>query len=51
MSNVRSIIDRVVNWLAVNTRSFGYLLPDTLELVLYLGLAAYFTVQLAQQQG
>jgi hypothetical protein len=51
MSNVRSIIDRVVNWLAAITRSFGYLLPDTLELALYLGLAVYFTVQLAQQQG
>ncbi|MGA2237652.1 MAG: hypothetical protein ABSG74_00390 [Candidatus Bathyarchaeia archaeon] len=51
MSNVRSIIDRVVNWLAANTRSFGYLLPDTLELALYFGIAVYFTVQLAQQQG
>lgn len=48
---MRSIIDRVVNWLAVNTRSFGYLLPDALELALYFGIAVYFTVQLAQQQG
>jgi hypothetical protein len=51
MSNVRSMIDRVVNWLAANARSFGYLLPDTLELTLYFGIAVYFTVQLAQQQG
>jgi hypothetical protein len=51
MSNARSIIDRAVNWLVANTRSFGYLLPDTLELALYFGIAVYFTVQFAQQQG
>ena len=51
MSSVRSIIDGLANWLAANTRSFGYLLPDTVELVLYLALVAYYAVQLAQQQG
>jgi hypothetical protein len=50
MSSVRTAIDNMVNWIAANARSFSYLLPDTLELVLYLGLAAYFAAQLAQQQ-
>jgi hypothetical protein len=41
----------MVNWIAANARSFSYLLPDALELALYLSLAAYFAVQLAQQQA
>lgn len=51
MSSVRPIIDGIVTWTAANARSFGDLLPDTLELVLYLSLAVYFAVQLAQQQA
>ena len=51
MSSVRLILDGSVNWLVANVRSFGYLLPDTVELVLYLALVAYYAVQLAQQQG
>jgi len=51
MSNVRSLADRIVNWTAANARSFSYLLPDAAELVLYLALAAYFAVQLSQQQA
>ena len=51
MSSVRLILDGSVNWLAANMKSFGYLLPDTVELVLYLALVAYYAVQLAQQQG
>jgi hypothetical protein len=50
MSGVRPVIDRIVNWLAANARSFSYLLPDSLELGLYRVLAAYFAAQLAQQQ-
>jgi hypothetical protein len=50
MSSVWNGIDGVVNWIAANARSFSYLLPDSLELALYLGIAAYFAVQLAQQQ-
>ena len=46
-----SLIDSLVDWIAVNARSFSYLLPDTLELALYLSLAAYFAVQIAQQQA
>jgi hypothetical protein len=46
MSSVRSIIAGLVNWVAANTKSFSYLLPDTLELALYLGLAAYYALQL-----
>ncbi len=44
-------IGSIVDWVAGNARSFGYLLPDSLELVLYLGLVAYFAVQFAQQQA
>jgi hypothetical protein len=50
-SNVRSIVDGLVNWLAVNARSFRHLLPYTLEIALYLCLAAYYAAQLAQQQA
>jgi len=50
MSSV-AVVDRLLNWIARNARSFSYVLPDTLELALYLGLAAYFTAQLLQQQA
>ena len=48
-SNVTPIIDRLVNWLAANVRSFSYLLPDSVELALYVFIAAYFALQLQQQ--
>jgi hypothetical protein len=48
MLNTKSILDGIVNWVAANARSFSYLLPDSLELVLYLSLAAYFAAQLHQ---
>ena len=51
MSSVRSIIDGIVNWVAINAKSFSYLLPDSIELALYIGLAAYFALQIAQQQA
>jgi len=51
MSGVRRFVDGIINWVATNARAFSYLLPDTLELALYLSLAAYFAVQLAQQQA
>ena len=41
----------MVSWLAANARSFSYMLPDSLELALYLTIAAYFTLHLAQQQA
>ena len=44
------MIDGAMNWIATNARSFSYLLPDMLELALYLTLAAYMSLQLAQQQ-
>jgi hypothetical protein len=50
MSDVWGMIDGAMNWIATNVRSFSYLLPDTLELALYLTLAAYLSIQLAQQQ-
>jgi len=50
MSSI-ALVDRFVNWIATNARSFSYVLPDILELALYLGLAAYFTAQILQQQA
>jgi hypothetical protein len=49
MLSVRSLADRIMSWIAANARSFSYLLPDTLELALYLCLAAYYAMQLTQQ--
>ena len=46
-----SLVDRLVNWIASNARSFSFVLPDTLELALYVGLAAYFAAQIIQQQA
>jgi len=43
--------DSFVNVLAANARSFSYLLPDSLELALYLSFAAYLAFQIAQQQA
>jgi hypothetical protein len=48
---MRSLVDSAVDWIALNARSFSYLLPDTLEIALYLSLAAYFASQLAQVQA
>ena len=47
--SVRSYIDGLVEWIAMNARSFSYLLPDTLEIALYLALVLYFAVQIQQQ--
>jgi len=49
MAGVGAIADGVVNWLAANARSFSYMLPDSLELLLYLSLALYFALQLQQK--
>lgn len=46
-----SLVDRLVNWIATNARSFSFVLPDIMELALYLGLAAYFAAQILQQQA
>ena len=46
-----SFIDKLVNWIASNARSFSFVLPDTLELALYVALAAYFAAQILQQQA
>jgi|GEM_PF-1511393 hypothetical protein len=51
LTSSRHKFGNIVEWVATNARSFSYLLPDTLELALYLGLLAYFAVQLAQQQA
>jgi hypothetical protein len=45
---MKSFADRIVSWTAANMR-FSYLLPDTVELLLYLAIAAYFVTQLQQQ--
>jgi len=49
MGKFRLIFDRLVNWTAANIRSFSYLLPDSLELMLYLSLAVYFAIQVGEQ--
>ena len=52
MLAMKSVVDGIVNWLAANARSFNsYMLPDSLEPVLYPGIAAYFVAQLTQQQA
>ena len=51
MRKISLIFDRFVNWTAANARSFSYLLPDALELALYLSLAAYFAIRLGEQAG
>jgi hypothetical protein len=51
MSGFKSVVDGMVNWIAANARSFSYLLPDSVELALYLSLVGYFAVQMAQQQA
>ena len=49
MRKVGLIFDRFVNWTAANARSFSYLLPDSLELALYLSFAVYFAIQVGEQ--
>jgi len=49
MSSLSSLVDGIVTWTVANARSFSYLLPDSVELALYLCLAAYFAMQLQQQ--
>jgi hypothetical protein len=48
---LRSILDEAFKWLGANARSFSYLLPDSMELALYLILAAYFTAQFVTKQA
>jgi hypothetical protein len=45
------MIDGLVNWVATNARSFSYILPDALEIALYLTLALYFAIRIGQQGG
>ena len=49
MASIGAFADGVVNWLAANVRSFSYMLPDSLELLLYLSLALYFALQVQQK--
>jgi len=49
MSAVKSALDGIVRWVAANARVFSYLLPDALEIALYVGLAAYFMVDVVRQ--
>lgn len=48
---MNELFDRFVNWTVANARSFSYLLPDALELVLYLSIVAYFAMRLGEQAG
>lgn len=49
MPNLHHTLDTAFDWLIENVRPYSYLLPDTLELALYLCLIAYFAIQLGQQ--
>ena len=51
MINLLSLADGAIGWLNENIRSFGYLLPDSLELTLYILLVTYFAIQLAQNKA
>jgi len=48
--NLAVVLDGVVKWVAFNARSFSYMLPDSMELALYVLLAAYFMLRIATQQ-
>lgn len=49
MLGLSDVFDGLMNWMATNARSFSYLLPDALEVALYLCLATYFATQFANQ--
>jgi len=49
MPNTHHTLDKIVDWLVENVRPFSYLLPDSLELALYLCLIIYFATQIGQQ--
>jgi hypothetical protein len=49
MLSLRALVEEMVKWTVANLRSFSYLLPDSVELALYLCIAAYFAIQLQQQ--
>ena len=48
MLNIHHTLEKVVDWLVENVRPFSYLLPDSLELALYLCFI-YFATQIGQQ--
>jgi hypothetical protein len=50
MSRIKPMVDSSIRWLAANVRSFGYLLPDSLEVAVYVLVAVYSAFQIAQQQ-
>lgn len=50
MSRIKLYVDSVVGWLAAHVSSFGYLLPDSMEMALYVVVVVYVVFQIAQQQ-
>ena len=50
MSRLKAFVDSAVGWLSAHVSSFGYLLPDSMEMALYIVLAVYIVFQMAQQQ-
>jgi hypothetical protein len=46
--SIRAMFDSGFDWLADNTKSF-YMLPDSVELALYVVLAIYFAIKLTHQ--
>jgi hypothetical protein len=48
LSIVNSLFCKAMMWITDNARSFSYLLPDSLELALYIAIMLYFTVTVSQ---
>jgi hypothetical protein len=48
MSAIHTIVRRVMPWMAQNARAFSYMLPDSMELALYITIAAYFAMEIKQ---
>ncbi len=50
MQIVKSLIDGIFTWMAANARSFSHMLPDSVEMALYLAIALYLGRQLAHHR-
>jgi hypothetical protein len=47
MSIVHSIVHRIMNWIAANA-IFSWILPDSVELIVYAAIALYLAVEIAE---
>lgn len=49
MPSIHARVGDMMNWLATSARTFGYMLPDSLELILYVSVAIYFGLEISQK--